>query len=525
MKNDIFISIVSLIVVFTGVTYTSLAQSGSLDQSFNTDGIVTTSLGSIDDYANSVAIQNDGKIIVAGESKISQLYFDFGIVRYNINGSLDNTFNSDGRVTTHIGVDSHAKSIALQNDGKIIVVGWSTDTITTDYSTNITLVRYNIDGSLDNSFDNDGIVTTSLGSFTSDRAYSVAIQNDGKILVAGNITYSGNNGKDFVLLRYNTDGSLDNSLNSVGFVITPISFESTAYSIAIQNDGKILVAGTTELLLYSFTVVRYNTDGSLDNSFDNDGIVNTTIGSINNAYSLAIQSDGKIVVAGDTKLSNQIIFALVRYNPDGSLDNSFDVDGKVTTPFVTNPTSPTLSTAYSVAIQNDGKIVAVGCTNTTTTNDFALVRYMPDGSLDNSFNSDGIVTTHILGSEIGYSIAIQNDGKIVVVGKTSNGIEYDFALVRYNNIISGLNDNIISNSELGIYPNPFSIKTDLQTSKSFKIESLILYNCFGQIVIEIQNINDYLISLNRNNLKSGIYFLQLTGNERNLIFDKLVITD
>jgi uncharacterized delta-60 repeat protein len=475
-----------------------------------------------------VAIQSDGKIIVAGEINTGSLYFDFGLVRYNTNGSLDNTFDSDGRVTTHIGIDAHAQSIALQNDGKIIVVGWSADTITNDYTWNFSIVRYNTDGSLDNSFDNDGIITTAIGSFTSDEAYSVAIQNDGKILVAGSITYSGNNGKDFALIRVNPNGSLDNSFDNDGIVITTIDNEDEAYSVAIQNDGKILLAGTSALAGTSgsqFAVVRYNTDGSLDNSFDNDGKVNTIIGSINNAHSLAIQSDGKIVVAGDTKLSNQVIFALLRYNQDGSLDNSFDVDGKVTTPFVTNPTGSTFSTAYSVAIQNDGKIVAAGDYNNTITNDFALVRYMPDGSLDNSFNSDGIVTTNILGSEIGYSIAIQNDGKILVAGKTSNGIEYDFVVARYNNIISGINDNFIKKGKLDIYPNPFSIKTDLQTSQTFKIESLILYNSFGQIVLEIQRINDYSISLNRNDLKSGIYFLRLTGKESTFIFDKLIITD
>jgi uncharacterized delta-60 repeat protein len=224
-------------------------------------------------------------------------------------GDLDTSFDSDGKVTTDIGgIDNRARSVAIQSDGKIVAAGYSNPGSNYDF----TLARYNTDGTLDTNFDSDGKVTTAIGSGT-DQAFSVAIQSDGKIVAAG---YSNNGSNDdFALVRYNTDGSLDTSFDSDGKVTTAIGgSDDRAHSVAIQSDGKIVVAGHSDNgSNEDFALVRYNTDGTLDTSFDSDGKVTTAIGSASDfARSVAIQSDGKIVAAGRSTGSNDD-FALVRY--------------------------------------------------------------------------------------------------------------------------------------------------------------------------------------------------------------------
>jgi len=451
------------------LSFLPLAQgaSGELDITFDPiglDGKVTTDFAGGNDIAYAVAIQPDGKIVVAGSASIGNL--DFALVRYNIDGSLDTTFDSDGHVTTDFsGGADEARAIAIQPDGKIVVAG-SASIGNLDFA----LVRYNIDGSLDTTFDSDGRVTTDF-SGGADEARAIAIQPDGKIVVAGSASI-GN--LDFALVRYNIDGSLDTTFDSDGRVTTDFSGGADeARAIAIQTDGKIVVAGKAQFGTNEFGLVRYNTDGSLDTSFDSDGIVSADISGVNNeAHAVAIQPDGKILAGGlvrftgnddfalirfegdgtqiDEAFSNTIDsggkiiavgrsissgfydFALARYNTDGSLDTTFDpigLDGKVTTGFNGNHDE-----AYAVAIQADGKIVAAGRTVVNGFYDFALARYNTDGSLDTTFDPiglDGKVTTGFNGNhDEAYAVAIQADGKIVAAGRSSSS-PFDFALARY----------------------------------------------------------------------------------------------
>ena len=173
-----------------------------------------------------------------------------------------------------------------------------------------------------------------------------------------------------------------------------------------------------------FALARYNADGSLDTSFDSDGKLTTNVYGNDVAYAISIQSDGKIVVAGSSGNALSRSFSLARYNADGSLDSTFDSDGKLTTSF------GGFAYAYGVAIQSDGKIVvAGGVANdlSPTNSDFALARYNPDGSLDTTFDSDGKLTTNLGGIDYGRSIILQPDGRIIVAGYAMN----DFAVARY----------------------------------------------------------------------------------------------
>ncbi|HVE58433.1 MAG TPA: FG-GAP-like repeat-containing protein, partial [Pyrinomonadaceae bacterium] len=180
---------------------------------------------------------------------------------------------------------------------------------------------------------------------------------------------------------------------------------------------------------YDFALARFNTDGSFDTSFDGDGRVTTDFGDVSDsALAIGIQTDGRIVAAGHTGNNDGIDFALARYNADGSLDTSFDGDGKVTTDF-----SGVFNYARSVAIQADGKIVAAGACNTEVSSGLAIVRYNPNGSLDTSFDDDGKVLTSVLSTyEFVASVAVQSDGKIVVAGSAGDNAAADFGLIRYN---------------------------------------------------------------------------------------------
>ncbi len=393
----------------------AIGQPGSLDGDFDANGKVTTAIGS-GANGQSVVIQPDGKIIVAGNS-FNGTDNDFAVVRYNIDGSLDNSFSVDGIVTTDLaGNTDLALSVAVQADGKIVVAGFTFNGTDHDFA----VVRYNRDGTLDTTFGIAGIVTTDFAG-KSNAARSVAVQADGKIVVAGHS--SNGTERDFAVVRYNIDGSLDNTFSVDGIVKADFAGNNDiASSVAVQADGKIVVAGDSDNNnsgTHNFAVVRYNTDGTHDNSFGVAGKVTTAIGSSDNVNgsSVVIQPDGKIIVAGYSENGAALDFAVVRYNIDGSLDNSFDADGVVTTTFGSS------AAGYSCAIQPDGKIIVVGNSGT----DFAVVRYNTDGTLDNSFGVAGIVTSAIGSGAIGRSCAIQPDGKIVVAGQSDS----DFAVARY----------------------------------------------------------------------------------------------
>jgi uncharacterized delta-60 repeat protein len=419
------LSILTLLFASTTV----LADPGDLDTTFDTDGIVTTAVGSGHDLGNATAIQSDGKILVAGTSS-NGTNNDFALVRYNTDGSLDTTFDTDGIVTTDFGDNDNGESMAIQSDGKIVVAGDSNAPGTFDFA----VARYNTDGSLDTTFDTDGMATTDFGVLH-DRAYAVAIQSDGKIVVAGYARMSPTTpvNNDFALVRYNSDGSLDNTFDTDGMLTTSIGGgQDQAYAIGIQSDGKIVVAGYSNVgANYDFVVVRYNTDGSLDNTFDTDGIVTTAIRDDDDfAYGLAIQSDGKIVVVGYGTIvtaGNHDDFVVVRYNTDGSLDTTFDTDGKVVTDIGLRNDHAT-----AVALQSDDKIVVVGSSENASNYDFAVVDYNSDGSLNTDFGTGGMVTTPILSiNDTASSVAIQADGKIVVAGRAQTATANDFAVARY----------------------------------------------------------------------------------------------
>jgi uncharacterized delta-60 repeat protein len=235
---------------------------------------------------------------------------------------------------------------------------------------------------------------------------------------------------DFAVVRYNANGSLDTSFDTDGIVTTAVTAgDDKGEALALQSDGKILLAGDVPGgATNNYGFVRYNTNGTLDLSFDTDGIVTTDfLGNEDNPRFIALQADGRILVGGSSSNGANFDFSLARYNSNGSLDLSFDTDGKVTTNFAGG-----LDLGFGLGVQPDGKIVQTGWGHNGVNLDFAAVRYNSNGSLDTSFDLDGKVTTPVgSGNDFGYRMAVESDGKIVMAGSTHNGSNLDVGLVRY----------------------------------------------------------------------------------------------
>jgi uncharacterized delta-60 repeat protein len=346
-------------------------------------------------------------------------------------GILDPTFDGDGIVSTNFGPYAVAgiNDLAIQPDGKLVVAGYAE--IGDVYNFDFALARYNLDGSLDVSFGDGGTVRTDISIH--DSAFAVALQPDGKILAAGRANDDYLEFDVMVIARYNPDGSLDPDFGDGGLVLSDIGSVNSAKDIALQKDGKILVAGNTYIEDVEqdprvFTLARYNTDGSLDTSFDGDGWLTVNF-SHNEDYGedVTVQPDGYILVSGATQQEDYHYYAMARYSPDGSLDTSFSSDGML----VSYELQCRAVSTDSIALQTDGKIVAA-C-GSEDPEDFILARFHPDGRLDTGFGESGLVRTDWGGMEALTAVALQPNGKIVASGSvTAHGIGHTFVLARYN---------------------------------------------------------------------------------------------
>lgn len=391
------------------------ANPGDLDPGFGNGGVVTTTIG-LHAFSYGMVVQPDGKIILAGDTTENLAQSYFALARYNQNGSPDPDFGTGGIVTTTIGSSASGRAVALQPDGKVVVGG-----ISSGLPDRFALARYTITGTLDNTFGNSGSITTSIG--TNAIIMAIAIQPDNKVIGVGSGTSGGQT--VFALARYTVTGSLDSAFGHNGIVTTSIGSNASGRAVALQSDGKILVAGRSSIgnLPLTFALTRYTITGSLDSTFGNSGVVTTSIGNGDTGLGVAIQSDGKIIVVGSSDLNalSGGKIALARYTITGSLDSTFGNSGIVTTSIAN------YAYATDVTIQPDGQIIVIGGSQ----NSFALVRYNNDGTLDSDFGSSGIITTPIGTDAGGESVALQSDGKIVTAGPSSDGSHNMFTIARY----------------------------------------------------------------------------------------------
>jgi uncharacterized delta-60 repeat protein len=478
-----------------GLGHFAQATDGDLDPSFGTGGLVVLE-NSEQDVLNAVAIQPDGKIVVAGLSGPFDTTLpdairadnDIVVARFDPNGQLDPAFgiSRPGLTTTDLVPGERdndtARALVLQQDGKLVVAGISAlyDLSVPNKPSRVgrlAVVRYTGVGSPDPEFGSGGVSIPAIPDSADSSAHAAVLQDDGKIVVAGGIVTTGGS-RSFLLVRFNGDGSLDNGFGTNGIVTT--DFVSTgadfALSVVVQSDGKIVAAGVAGRLpgspqIGDFGLARYNTDGSPDTTFDGDGRVTTDFGPQrrDEAVDLVVQPDGKIVAAGTSIREESFVFALARYNPDGSLDTGFGRRGNGTqmTSFP-DGTDGTIGAGgaggdpggSALALLPGGKLVAAGTRAFGDTQDeaqFALIRYQPNGREDTTFGEDvfgeddlepegvldGIKFTSFGENLIARAVAMtqQPDGKLVLVGRFNPNCpscgpkENAFALARYQSSV------------------------------------------------------------------------------------------
>ena len=394
---------------------------GCLDPTFGPsgNGMVATNVGGLN-WVRGVVIQSDGKVVASGSAYDPVANANnFGTARFNdgvlgqVDGTLDTTFGGGTGAVVSTGIGGGASGVAIDSLGRIVIAG-------SDY-----VLRYNSDGTPDDTFNGTGIRSLNDGSFL----IAIAAQSwDNRVIVAG----QSSNGLSY-LARLNVDGSLDTTFGKNGVVTTSFgrNLTSDIWSLQIQPaDHKIVAAGNAA---GGFGVARYNTNGTLDTTFGSGGLVRTTTfpnQSGSGARAAALDASGNIVVSGIVSYKKgPQAFGVARYLPNGQLDASFGSGGLVTTHF-----SSGNDLAFAIAIQSNAEIVVAGNAAVGTATDFGICRYYSNGSLDTTFGSGGSVTTNFGGNTAwAYALVIQPDGKIVVGGsaKTSPTGVYNFALARY----------------------------------------------------------------------------------------------
>jgi uncharacterized delta-60 repeat protein len=413
------LAVAPLVGAFAGAA-PAQARSFGLDPSFGDNGAVSTDFAGFIDEGLALLVQN-GKPVVAGSAGrlVDGLgVTDFGLARYTTDGRPDPSFGVGGTVTTDfLGSSDDAYAVIEQPDGALVAAG---RTITPDLGdADFALARYRRDGSLDTGFGSGGKVHTDFGG-TFDVVKAMVRQRDGKIVVAGN-TQNYPVSDDFALARYNPNGTLDTSFGAGGKVVTKFSGNSAATALVLQNDGKLVAAGETSTDSFDFALARYNTNGTLDTSFDHDGMVVTDFGGADRAAALLIDNAGKIVAAGGSGTPLSSAVALARYRGDGSLDRTFGVDGMVTTE---------MDSATATAVVAQGAKLLVGAIGGA----FTLARYHRDGTLDRSFGTNGVLATYFGSSSTQLAaLALDGRGRAVAAGTTATDPYYwgDYFVARY----------------------------------------------------------------------------------------------
>ena len=389
----------------------------------NGTGKVVAPMGSAADLGYAIAAQPDGKIIVAGNDGGWSAY---AVWRLNADGSADPTFGDGSAVLLNLGsVGDAARSVLVQPDGKILVSGSSTNS-----DDDMSIARLNVDGSLDTTFDGDGMKVIEVGDGQYDHSSGMALQADGQILLVGETNVGPRN--DFSIVRLDaSNGAPDTSFSGDGKLIQSLNGnDSYARSVAVQADGKIVVAGYSSVGgNLDFALIRLTAAGVLDTTFDGDGIVTLDVaGSSDIAENVLIQPDGRILVAGSSISGGKQEFSIVRLLSNGALDTDFSGDGIqiVTLGTGNNP-------SYGMALQVDGKIVLSGISSSGGNDDYGVVRLNADGSPDSTFNGTGMLTLAVGAgnmTDAAMAVAVQPDGNIVLAGYTGAGVEYDFSVVR-----------------------------------------------------------------------------------------------
>ena len=515
------------------ISQISFAQdAGYLDESFGDNGIVITAPYNLSSMGKAMAIHGDGKIIMGGTLYVSGDN-DFVFAQYLESGALDETFSDDGLLRLNYpGSDDYVNDIVVQDDEKIVAVGTTSNETSADFA----VIRLNEDGSFDNSFSNDGIAIIDFG--TNDYGRAVALQEDGKIILAGYTGAADEWNRDLAVCRLNTDGTPDNTFGSNGKVIFDVNWESDDWmnDVTVYN-GNIFASG------YSYSssgnreeenvvVVKMNESGQIDNSFGDQGVAMIALPTLYQVYvpgsKLAINENGIYVAAtrSDSWSRNISDIALINFLHNGYPNENFGIHGLVITEMVVS------SGAESILLQPDSKIVVGGfAEDNNEKRNFCLARYLENGDLDADFGAYyGAAILDVSPDENDFitDIAMQEDGKIIAAGMADNYNK--FALTRfYSGLEVGVTEMNTDNSFNPHIKNPV-VRHQLDMTVEFTETSEVEARLFdmeghdaGLELHETFKVGTHRLVYDlRPDLPRGIYLLQMTVNGQRKSFRLLI---
>lgn len=491
----------SIFAVAIFLNIRTFAQSP--DNTFGTNGKAYTSFGSFSSYCHAMILLPDGKIISAGENgNTTQAIL---ISKHNSDGTLDISFNTTGKKQIDFGsAYEYCYSVLLQSDNKILLAGSSNG--------NAVLARLLPNGDYDTQFSDDGKLTLSFGPGNGSSFQKILQQPDGKIIAIGEAYNTSS--FDFAAARFNSDGSIDPSFGDNGkTTINFNGYNDFGRNAVLQPDGKILIAGAAKNNNgnSSIALLRLNEDGTLDNTFGNAGKTTLTISGIADDYAEAVVllPGGKILIGGYSAGD----FLVMRYNSNGTLDNTFGTSGYTITDF-----NNYQDKAYALDVDNIGSIYLGGHGYETGNGGlfhFAIAKYNSEGDLDNTFNTDGKMTV-VMGADQStiFEMAVQPDGKLLVGGQSTNiaGGFTEFALLRLEYLNVGITENELIENYLSAYPNPArDILTlsfsDKQASEHYEFS---ICDAKGQIVQNGSgNTNEIKKQVDISGLSNGIHYLKI----------------
>ncbi|MEP6467554.1 MAG: T9SS type A sorting domain-containing protein, partial [Parafilimonas sp.] len=505
------------------------AQPGTLDKSFGNAGKVISQNYTGAAYAS--LIQPDGKIVIGGSGtyyKNNVLTGGSLLARYNTDGTLDASFADSGRGIYILGDTGiyipTIKAIALQPDGKIVALGNFAEQ--NGVFGSVSLMRFNADGSADKSFGIGGLAISQISIWQVDYAMDAALLPDGRIVVVGDSYKDFYSFENSFIACYTPDGKFDRSFGDTGIINISPDIGGKLNSVVITSNGKIVTGGFGP----GYEIVfRYNIDGTPDSSFGENGLGKMFFENSDNPSfnDIALDKEGRIITGGSNILSKGRAITVGRFTEDGKTDYSFSDDGYTYTQY-------SKGDAYcnTVAVQEDGKIIAGGFHSVNEIGTFTVIRYMTDGSVDSSFGDNGIDTTFFYGDDIGNSVNIQKDGKIILAGYSQvPAPEYNRVdIARYNSdltqkqiIINKIkhyisthnNANTVTlNKNINLYPNPANNIVTINNLDAKTNYGLSIINNKGNVVATKQVSNLSLYQFNIQNVSSGVYYVNVVANNK-----------
>lgn len=524
--NLLFIALIALPARF-------FAQNpGTLDPTFGNDGVVIFDNGNLDLFTN-VAIQDDQKIVAIGMTYDANFYSSAQAYRFLPDGSLDMTFATDGVFTLSLNYEANVYGLLIKDDGKILMAGSTTDY--NDYR--ILIIQLNSDGSLDENFGVNGVVVQKVSpieeGYFEDFGYAVAMQ-DNNILVAGTMkTLDYFNAP--VVVRFTEYGELDATFGDGGVANIPvIETENDFDCLVVQADGKIVASGhyAVDMLQFAMLVVRFNADGTIDNTFGEDGKFIQTYGADAEGFGIALNENNDIVVAGFAATPEyNFNMLLMKLETEGALDPDFGDNG-----FVISDMG-NYDVGAAVQIQEDGKILVAGGTGEGAPGDveMAVWRYLENGSLDMTFGLDGMATVQISERvDEALGMALQSDGKIVIAGKSRNEMNnHDFIVARMMNDLQTGTPELAAKTKQSIAPNPVNagnkmhINFELPTNSNATVD---IYNSVGSLVgsvdLGFQNAGLHSSTFTLpSNIGQGAYFISISASGYKGNVSKLIVTN